>query len=165
MSLIQKLFASIFPGKTSAPPPPPPLNLLAVDGELIDLNTLSPAQLAALETLLLTRRQQQQDRLLRYLHELAAERHRLLASSDPQEWLLTLKLMFGEVLGRRVAAQDIGPGMQLQHLVLSLGQPDEVNAGPAGVTLVYGSPQRGSFFDLEGDVITRATVLPALTIE
>ena len=37
---------------------------------------------------------------------------------------MTLKLLFGEVLGRRVALQDIGPGMELQHLVLSRGQPD-----------------------------------------
>lgn len=169
MSLIQKVFDGIF---SSKPTPPPaasrPPDLLAIDGELIDLNTLSPAQLAALETLLLSRRQQQQEQLLRYLHELAAERQRLLASTNPEEWLLTLKLLFGEALGRRVAAQDISPGMQLQHLVLSMGPPSYIQPSETGVTLRYGDDLTGSYFDLEGNVITNVVkrsgqaMLPAL---
>ncbi|MGI4833447.1 MAG: hypothetical protein ACRYFK_08295 [Janthinobacterium lividum] len=163
MSLFKALITSIFPGKV-APAPPPPPNLLAVEGELIDLNRLSPAQLTALETRLVTQRQQREADLANYLHQLAAERHRLLADQDPALWPLTLKLLFGEDLGRRVAAQDIGPGMQLQHLVLGLGQPDLVEATPQGVLLVYGNHQAGSYFEVQGDTITRAAALapPAL---
>lgn len=160
MSTVKAFFASIFPSKTPPSPPPPPApNLLAVEGELIDLNALSCEQLAALEARLVARRRQREADLANYLHQLAAERQRLLADQDPTLWLTTLKLLFGEVLGRRVAAQDIRPGMQLQHLVLGLGQPNLVEATPQGVTLVYGNYQAGSYFEVEGEVITHAAVL------
>lgn len=160
MSIVKALFTSLFPSKT--PPAPPPAatpNLLAIEGQYIDLNQLSAAQLAALEAQLIARRQQRETELATYLHALAAERHRLQATTSPEDWLLTLKLLFGEVLGRRVAARDIGPGMQLQHLVLGLGQPDELETSAEGVTLRYGDPLTGSYYHLEGDVITKATVL------
>jgi hypothetical protein len=161
MSVVKALLASIFSSKIAPPPPPPapPPNLLAVDGELIDLNALSPAQLTALEALLVARRQQREADLANYLHQLAAERQRLLTDQDPTLWLMTLKLLFGEDLGRRVAAQDIGPGMQLQHLVLGLGQPDLVEATAQGVTLVYARHPPGTYFEVVGDVITRAVGL------
>lgn len=160
MGILQRFFTGIFPSKPTPPPAPPPRpNLLAVEGQVIDLNQLSAAELATLEAHLLARRQQRQLQLLGYLHELAAERARLL-SADPTVWLMTLKLLFGEALGYRVATQDIGPGMQLQHLVLSRGQPDHVEAHETGVTLVYGDRHTGSYYDLEGDVITRAVGPP-----
>lgn len=160
MSVLQRFFSSIFPGRPAPPAPTPRPNLLAVEGQLIDLNQLSTAELATLEAHLLARRQQRQHQLLGHLHELAAERARLLASSDPTVWLMTLRMLFGDALGLRVATQDIGPGMQLLHLVLSRGQPDHVEASATGMTLVYGDRLTGSYYDLEGDVITRAVGPP-----
>jgi hypothetical protein len=92
------------------------------------------------------------------LLNLAAERERLLAARDPSLWVLTLKLMFGEALGRRVAIQDIGPGMQLQHLILSFGQPDHVEANAAGLALLYGSAPEVSYFELDGATIVKAVI-------
>lgn len=158
MAWLQRLFA----GKKPASSPPPPIrpapNWLEVDGEYVDLNTLTPEQLAKLEAVLLLRRQQREVELTDYLVSLAAERARLLAARDYQLWLMTLKLMFGEDIGRRVAAQDIVPGMQLQHLILSFGQPDLVEAGSAGLALVYGSREAGSYFELAGDVVSGAYI-------
>jgi hypothetical protein len=124
----------------------------------VDLNTFSPAQLAQLETDLVARRQQREGQLTDYLLNLAAERERLLAARDPSLWVLTLKLMFGEALGRRVAIQDIGPGMQLQHLILSFGQPDHVEANAAGLALLYGSAPEVSYFELDGATIVKAVI-------
>ncbi len=157
MNFFKKLFAR--PAAKPAPPAPALApNWLEVDGQIVDLNTFSPAQLAQLETDLLARRQQRERELADYLLNLAAERERLLATRDPGLWVLTLKLMFGEVLGRRVAIQDIGPGMQLQHLVLSFGQPDHVEAHAAGLALLYGSPPEVSYFELDGATIVKAVV-------
>jgi hypothetical protein len=124
----------------------------------VDLNTFSPAQLAQFETDLVARRQQREGALADYLLNLAAERERLLAARDPSLWVLTLNLMFGEVLGRRVAIQDIGPGMQLQHLILSFGQPDHVEASAAGLALLYGRAPEVSYFELDGATIVKAVI-------
>ena len=159
MNFFQKLFAR--PAAKPAPAPAPPAqapNWLEVDGQFVDLNTFTPAQLAQLEADLLARRQQREGELANYLLTLAAERERLLASRDPSLWVLTLKLMFGETLGRRVAIQDIGPGMQLQHLVLSFGQPDQVEARETGLALLYGSPPEVSYFELDGATIAKAII-------
>ena len=159
MNFFQKLFArpAAAPAAPPAPPAPAP-NWLEVDGQFIDLNTLGPAQLAQLEADLLAKHQQREAELATYLQNLAAERARLLESRDPSLWVLTLKLMFGETLGRRVAIQDIGPGMQLQHLVLSFGQPDHVEASGAVLALLYGSPPEVSYFELEGATIAKAII-------
>jgi hypothetical protein len=157
MNFFKKLFAR--PAATPAPAPAPPApNWLEVDGQIVDLNTFSPAQLAQLETDLVARRQQREGQLTDYLLNLAAERERLLAARDPSLWVLTLKLMFGEALGRRVAIQDIGPGMQLQHLILSFGQPDHVEANAAGLALLYGSAPEVSYFELDGATIVKAVI-------
>ncbi|HET9503533.1 MAG TPA: hypothetical protein VFO93_08325 [Hymenobacter sp.] len=156
MNFFKKLFAR--PAAAPVPAPAPAPNWLEVDGQIVDLNTYSPAQLAQLETDLVARRQQRESELADYLLNLAAERERLLATRDASLWVLTLKLMFGEVLGRRVAIQDIGPGMQLQHLVLSFGQPDHVEARPTGLALLYGSPPEVSYFELDGATIVKAVV-------
>ena len=159
MNFFQKLFArpAAAPAPAPAPPAPAP-NWLEVDGQIVDLNTFSPAQLAQLETDLVARRQQREGQLADYLLSLAAERERLLAARDPSLWVLTLKLMFGEALGRRVAIQDIGPGMQLQHLILSFGQPDHVEANAAGLALLYGSAPEVSYFELDGATIVKAVI-------
>ncbi len=157
MNFFKKLFAR--PAAAPAPVPPAPApNWLEVDGQIVDLNTYGPTQLAQLEADLVARRQQRESELADYLLNLATERERLLATRDASLWVLTLKLMFGEVLGRRVAIQDIGPGMQLQHLVLSFGQPDHVEARPTGLALLYGSPPEVSYFELDGATIVKAVV-------
>ena len=159
MNFFTKLFARLAPKPAPAPTLPAPApNWLEVDGQIVDLNTYSPAQLAQLETDLVARRQQREGELADYLLNLAAERERLLAARDPSLWVLTLKLMFGEVLGRRVAIQDIGPGMQLQHLILSFGQPDHVEAHPAGLALLYGRAPEVSYFELDGATIVKAVI-------
>jgi hypothetical protein len=107
---------------------------------------------------LLARSQQREAALTTYLHTLAAERERLLETLDASLWVLTLQLMFGEALGRRVAIQDIGPGMQLQHLVLSFGQPDQIKATDAGLALLYGRPPAVSYFELNGATIVKAMI-------
>jgi len=156
MNFFKKLFARPAAAPTPAPAPAP--NWLEVDGQVVDLNTYSPAQLAQLETDLVAKRQQRESQLADYLLNLAAERERLLAARDASLWVLTLKLMFGEVLGRRVAIQDIGPGMQLQHLILSFGQPDHVETHPAGLALLYGRAPEVSYFELDGATIVKAVV-------
>lgn len=158
MNFFQKLFARPAAKPTSRPTPPPTPNWLEVDGQFVDLNTLTPPQLAQLEADLQARRQQRSAALGAYLHTLAAERERLLANQDAGLWVLTLQLMFGEVLGRRVAIQDIGPGMQLQHLVLSFGQPDQVEATSSGLALLYGRPPAVSYFELDGATIVKALI-------
>lgn len=161
MNLFQKLRNAIFPPE--APPASPQLahvpNWLEVEGELVDLNALSPAQLAALEALLTQRRQQREAEFAQYLHGLAAERERLLAGADFRLWLMALQMMFGEAIGKRVAVQDIVPGMQLQHLIISFGQPDHVAATPTGVAFGYGSRATGSYFEVQGDTITHADIV------
>jgi hypothetical protein len=158
MNFFQKLFGR--PAVQPATPPvsPPPPNWLEVDGQFVDLNTLTPPQLARLEADLLARSQQREAALTTYLHTLAAERERLLETLDASLWVLTLQLMFGEALGRRVAIQDIGPGMQLQHLVLSFGQPDQIKATDAGLALLYGRPPAVSYFELNGATIVKAMI-------
>lgn len=159
MNFFQKLFAR--PAAKPAPAPAcsiPAPNWLEIEGEFVDLNTLTAPQLAELETRLLARRQQRETALNTYVHTLAAERERLLESQDAHLWVLTLQLMFGEVLGRRVAIQDIGPGMQLQHLVLSFGEPDQVAATNAGLALLYGRPPAVSYFELDGATIVKAMI-------
>jgi hypothetical protein len=152
MNFFTKLFARLAPKPAPAPSLPAPApNWLEVDGQIVDLNTYSPAQLAQLETDLVARRQQRESQLADYLLSLAAERERLLATRDASLWVLTLKLMFGEVLGRRVAIQDIGPGMQLQHLILSFGQPDRL-------ALLYGRAPEVSYFELDGATIVKAVI-------
>jgi len=159
MNFFKKLFARPAAKPAPAPSTPAPApNWLEVDGQIVDLNTYSPAQLAQLETDLVARRQQREGELADYLLNLAAERERLLAARDPSLWVLTLKLMFGETLGRRVAIQDIGPGMQLQHLILSFGQPDHVEAHPTGLALLYGRAPEVSYFELDGATIVKAVV-------
>lgn len=134
---------------------------LLVEGEWVDLTTLSPAQLVALEVYLTAQRQAREQQLLDYLHGLAAERARLLEAQDPAMWLMTLKLMFGEDLGRRVAAQDVGPGMQLQHVVMSFGLPSQVHTDGPRVLLRY-APD--SEVELDGEQVSRTLIgqLPAL---
>lgn len=158
MNFFQKLFAR--PATKPAAPAPPAQapNWLELDGQFVDLNTLGPDQLAQLEADLLARRQQREAEFATYLQSLADERARLLAARDPSLWVLTLKLMFGETLGRRVAIQDIGPGMQLQHLVLSFGQPDQVETHGAGLALLYGRPPEVSYFEVEGAIIAKAII-------
>lgn len=158
MNFFQKLFTRPAAKPPTQPTPPPIPNWLEVDGQFIDLNALTPPQLAQLEADLQARRQQRSAALGAYLHTLAAERERLLANQDAGLWVLTLQLMFGEVLGRRVAIQDIGPGMQLQHLVLSFGQPDQVEATSSGLALLYGRPPAVSYFELEGATISKALI-------
>ena len=159
MNFFQKLFARPAAKPATAPAPPAQApNWLEVEGQFVDLNTLGPAQLAQLEADLLAKRQQREGELATYLQNLAAERERLLESRDPSLWVLTLKLMFGETLGRRVAIQDIGPGMQLQHLVLSFGPPDQLEATGAGLALLYGRPPEVSYFELEGATIAKAMI-------
>lgn len=159
MAWFQRLFAGKKPARVSLPAAPRAApNWLEVEGEYVDLNTLTPEQLAKLEAVLLLRRQQRETELADYLAGLAAEREHLLAAGDFHLWLLTLKLMFGEELGRRVAAQDIVPGMQLQHLILSFGRPDQVEAGNAGLALLYGSGAAGSYFEVAGDTVRRAHI-------
>jgi hypothetical protein len=159
MNFFQRLFArpAAKPATPPAPPTPAP-NWLEIEGQFVDLNTLTQPQLALLEARLLARRQQREAALNTYVHTLAAERERLLASHDAGLWVLTLQLMFGEVLGRRVAIQDIGPGMQLQHLVLSFGEPDQVEATSAGLALLYGRPPAVSYFELDGATIVKAMI-------
>ena len=159
MNFLQKLFArpAAKPATPPAPTTPAP-NWLEIEGEFVDLNTLSAPQLAALENRLLARRQQREAALNTYVHTLAAERERLLENRDAHLWVLTLQLMFGEVLGRRVAIQDIGPGMQLQHLVLSFGEPDQVAATNDGLALLYGRPPAVSYFELDGATIVKAMI-------
>jgi hypothetical protein len=159
MNFFQKLFAH--PAAKPATPPIPPTpapNWLEIEGQFVDLNTLTTSQLAELETRLLARRQQRGAALTTYVHTLAAERERLLETRDAHLWVLTLQLMFGEVVGRRVAIQDIGPGMQLQHLVLSFGEPDQVEATNAGLALLYGRPPAVSYFELQGATIVKAII-------
>ena len=168
MNFFQKLFArpAAQPATPPAGPTPAP-NWLEIEGEFVDLNTLTTPQLAEQETRLLARRQQREASLNAYVHTLAAERERLLENRDAHLWVLTLQLMFGEVLGRRVAIQDIGPGMQLQHLVLSFGEPDQVEATSAGLALLYGRPPAVSYFELDGATIVKAMIgmRPALPFE
>ncbi|RZK63022.1 MAG: hypothetical protein EOO59_00915 [Hymenobacter sp.] len=158
MNFFRKLFARPAAASPALPPAAPAPNWLEIEGQFVDLNTLGPAELARLEADLLARRQQREGELATYLHSLAAERARLLATRDPSLWVLTLKLMFGETLGRRVAIQDIGPGMQLQHLVLSFGPPDQLEAHGAGLALLYGQPPAISYFELEGAIIAKAII-------
>ncbi|MFD1874000.1 hypothetical protein [Hymenobacter bucti] len=159
MNFFQKLFARPA-AKPASPPalPTPAPNWLEIEGQFVDLNTLTAPQLAELEARLLARRQQRGAALNTYVHTLAAERERLLENRDAHLWVLTLQLMFGEVLGRRVAIQDIGPGMQLQHLVLSFGQPDQVEAISGGLALLYGRPPTVSYFELDGATIVKAMI-------
>ena len=161
MNPFQKLRNAIFPPKAPPAPARPAHvpNWLQVDGELVDLNALSPEQLAALEVLLTQRRQQREAEFAQYLHGLAAERARLLAGADFRLWLMTLQMMFGEAIGQRVAVQDIVPGMQLQHLIISFGQPDHVAATPTGVAFGYGDRATGSYFEVQGDTITHAAIV------
>ncbi len=159
MNFFQNLFAR--PAAKPATPPTPPAvtpNWLEIEGQFVDLNTLTAPQLAELETRLLARRQQREAALNTYVHTLAAERERLLENRDAHLWVLTLQLMFGEVLGRRVAIQDIGPGMELQHLILSFGEPDQVQATSAGLALLYGRPPAISYFELDGATIVKAMI-------
>jgi hypothetical protein len=157
MNLFKKLFARFAPPPATPAAAPAP-NWLEVEGKFVDLNGLGPEQLAALAADLQARRQQREAELAGYLHGLAAERERLLASADVSLWVLTLKLMFGEAMGRRVAIQDIGPGMQLQHLVLSFGEPTQVLAEGGGLALLYGAPPAISYFEIEGDMIVKAVI-------
>jgi hypothetical protein len=161
MNPFKKLLAGLV-GQKPAPPPPPPAhepNLLAVDGQVIDLAALNEAQLAELEAYLLERGKQREEEFTRHLLDLCAQREQLLAARNREVWLMSLKLMFGETIGRRVAAQDIVPGMQLQHLVMSFGRPHQVEPNSTGLTFVYGTRQTGSYFDIEGDVITKAIII------
>lgn len=159
MNFFQKLFTrpAAKPAILPASPAPAP-NWLETEGQFVDLNTLTAPQLAELEARLLARRQQREAALNTYVHTLAAERERLLENRDAHLWVLTLQLMFGEVLGRRVAIQDIGPGMQLQHLVLSFGEPDQVAATSDGLALLYGCPPAVSYFELDGATIVKAMI-------
>jgi hypothetical protein len=158
MNVFKKLFARWAAPATPAAAPAPAPNWLEVEGQFVDLNSLSPEQLAALAADLQARTQQREAELAGYLRGLADERERLLASADVGLWVLTLKLMFGEALGRRVAIQDIGPGMQLQHLVLSFGPPAQVVAEGGGLALLYGAPPAVSYFEIEGDTIVKAVI-------
>ena len=159
MGWFQRLFAGAPPAPAGPPAPRRPSpNWFDFDGERLDLNTLTPEQLAKLEAVLLARSRQREAELEQYILSLAAERERLLAAGDYRLWLLTLKLMFGEELGHRVATQDVGAGMQLQHLILSLGQPNYVEATSAGVGLRYGTREAGSYFELEGATVVRAVL-------
>lgn len=159
MNFFQRLFARPAAQPVTPPVLPAPApNWLEIEGQFVDLNTLTAPQLAELEARLLTRRQQREAALNTYVHTLAAERERLLENRDAHLWVLTLQLMFGEVLGRRVAIQDIGPGMQLQHLVLSFGEPDQVAATNAGLALLYGQPPAVSYFELDGATIVKAMI-------
>ena len=159
MNLFKKLFARLGAAAPAPLPPPVPApNWLEVEGQFVDLNGLSPAQLAQLEADLQARRQQREAELAGYLRGLADERARLLATADARQWVLTLQLMFGEALGRRVAIQDVGPGMQLQHLVLSFGAPTQVLAEGGALALLYGAPPAISYFEIEGDTIVKAVI-------
>ncbi|MGI4872627.1 MAG: hypothetical protein ACRYFX_15810 [Janthinobacterium lividum] len=162
MNAFTKLFAKLFssPPPPPAPAPPKPPNWLDVEGQRIDLNTLSPAELANLETHLTALRQQRQGELARYLHDLAAERERLLAARSFRQWLMTLNMMFGETIGQHLAIQHVVPGMQLQHLILSFGEPDQITAtSTGGVAFIYGNAQTGSYFEVAGDLITQAHII------
>lgn len=157
---IMGLFGKLFGKEAHQPRPAAQLpqkqpDWLLVEGEWVDLTTLSPAQLVALEVYLTTQRQAREQQLVEYLHGLAAERARLLEGQDPATWLMTLKLMFGEDLGRRVAAQDVGPGMQLQHVVMSFGLPNYVHTDGPRVLLRY-APD--SEVELDGEQVSRAVI-------
>lgn len=157
MGLFGKLFnrAEARQPQTKAPLPPKQPDWLLVEGEWVDLNTLSPAQLVALEGYLTAQRQTREQQFMAYLQGLAAERARLLEAQDPALWLMTLKLMFGEELGRRVAAQDVGPGMQLQHVVMSFGLPSHVHTDGPRVLLRY-APD--SEVELVGEQVSRTVI-------
>ena len=160
MNPFKKLLA-VLVGQKPAPAPAPAHqpNLLTVDGQVIDLAALDEAQLAELEAYLLERGKQREEEFTRYLLDLCTQRDNLLAARNREVWLMSLKLMFGETIGRRVAAQDIVPGMQLQHLVMSFGRPDQVEPSGTGLTFIYGTRQTGSYFDIEGDHITQAIII------
>lgn len=152
------LFGNLFRKEAPASQPPPSTHepsWLVVDGEWVDLHALGPARLAALEVYLLSQRRQREEQFLEYLRSLAVERERLLATQDAALWLMTLKLMYGEELGRRVAAQDVGPGMQLQHVIMGFGTPDQVDASGPRVLLLYGPD---NLFELDGEHVSRAII-------
>lgn len=161
MNAVTKLLNKLFGPKPAPAPPTPALlpNWLEVEGQRVDLNTLTPAQLTDLETHLTTLRRQREGELARYLHDLAAERERLLATRSFRQWLMTLNMMFGEPIGQHLAVQHVVPGMQLQHLILSFGEPDQIEATSTGIAFLYGPPQTGSYFELTGDRITQARII------
>lgn len=161
MNVVTRLFRRLFspPPVPEPPTPAAPPNWLEVEGRRIDLNALTPAQLIDLEAHLTTLRRQREGELGGYLHDLAAERERLLAARSFRQWLMTLNMMFGEAIGQHLAVQHVVPGMELQHLILSFGEPDRIEATATGIAFFYGPPQTGSYFELTGNRITQARII------
>jgi hypothetical protein len=151
-------FLSFIKGLFSKPATPAP-HIIEVDGKMVDLSLFSAEELEVWHSFRIAQSEKREAELSSYLVQLEAEGARLAAVEDHAIIEGAIARLYGEDIAKKIIAQDIEPGMTLDHLSAAFGgSPIIESDGPGYLTVIYGSKESGNYFELHNRVITKAVI-------